>query len=184
MRDAKGRFVKGHGWTIAMLQKISQTKTKAQTIETSCKSCQVVFSHKEYNRRVFCSQKCRDTYGSRTGMRNTEHQKETLSKLMAGSGNHRYINGSTRSRIAQYRREKYTQWRKSIFERDDYTCQSCFIRPGKGKKVVLNADHIVRWSLAPELRFELSNGQTLCRECHLEKTRSESREHWKNQYSQ
>ncbi len=61
---------------------------------------------------------------------------------------------------------EYKNWRKAIFERDNYTCQICGIRPAKGNSVVLNADHIKPQSLFPELRYELNNGRTLCKSCH------------------
>lgn len=57
--------------------------------------------------------------------------------------------------------KEYAQWRSSIFERDLYTCQFCDDRACK-----LNAHHIVRWVDSIELRFELSNGITLCEDCH------------------
>lgn len=56
---------------------------------------------------------------------------------------------------------KYDKWRESVFKRDNYTCQICFI-----KGVKLNADHIMPFSLFPQLRFKKSNGRTLCVECH------------------
>lgn len=53
------------------------------------------------------------------------------------------------------------EWRKAVFERDDYTCQFCGVRG-----TYLEADHIKPWAYFPELRFEISNGRTLCRKCH------------------
>lgn len=52
-------------------------------------------------------------------------------------------------------------WRQAVFLRDAFTCQICAQIGG-----VLNADHIEPFSLYPELRFELSNGRTLCKSCH------------------
>lgn len=68
----------------------------------------------------------------------------------------------------------YEEWRTKIFERDNYTCQECGQRGGK-----LNADHIKPYQAFPELRFEMSNGRTLCVECH-KKTDSYG---WKNYWN-
>jgi endogenous inhibitor of DNA gyrase (YacG/DUF329 family) len=64
---------------------------------------------------------------------------------------------------------EYRIWRKAVFERDNYTCVWCGARSEKGKKVILNVDHIKPFSLFPELRFSIDNGRTLCKSCH-EKT--------------
>lgn len=56
---------------------------------------------------------------------------------------------------------EYRQWRRHVFQRDDYTCQACGIR---GKTI--QADHELPFSLFPLLRFEVLNGRTLCVACH------------------
>lgn len=56
---------------------------------------------------------------------------------------------------------EYKLWRKSVFERDGYTCIWCGY---KGNKI--QADHIKPFSLFPELRFAIDNGRTLCIDCH------------------
>ena len=56
---------------------------------------------------------------------------------------------------------EYIAWRTSVFERDNYTCQSCNESGGK-----LEAHHIRPWALYPEFRYEVSNGVTLCAKCH------------------
>lgn len=51
-------------------------------------------------------------------------------------------------------------WRRAVFERDNYTCKICLKR---GSRLV--ADHILPFSVFPELRFDVANGRTICREC-------------------
>lgn len=45
--------------------------------------------------------------------------------------------------------------------------------PDCGSKKGLEAHHIVRWADSPKLRFEPSNGITLCQECHSKVTGQE-----------
>jgi hypothetical protein len=56
---------------------------------------------------------------------------------------------------------EYKQWRITVFERDNYTCQECKTRGGN-----LNADHIMPFADYPKLRLDIDNGRTLCVTCH------------------
>ena len=64
----------------------------------------------------------------------------------------------------------FTEWRKAVFERDNYTCQDCGARNGNGKAVILHPHHIKSFTKYPALRFDISNGLTLCVHCHKRQT--------------
>lgn len=77
---------------------------------------------------------------------------------------------------------QYAQWRKKVFERDNYICQHCGQKAGR-----LEADHIIPFSfILKEIEmgadknslFLIDNGRTLCISCHR-KTRS-----WLGNYRQ
>lgn len=53
------------------------------------------------------------------------------------------------------------KWRKDVFYRDKEKCQKCGITEN------LDAHHIIPWKQNIQLRFEVSNGETLCRSCHM-----------------
>ncbi len=57
--------------------------------------------------------------------------------------------------------KKYKEWRIQVFKQDNDTCQKC------GQfDVELSTHHIEGFAGNPELRVEVSNGVTLCEECH------------------
>ena len=56
---------------------------------------------------------------------------------------------------------EYRKWRMEVFSRDNFICQNC------GTSKDLQAHHIESWKDNKKLRYEISNGITLCRSCHL-----------------
>ena len=59
--------------------------------------------------------------------------------------------------------------RRAVFARDGYRCTSC----GKARR--LECDHVTPLQKQPgQDPFDLDGLQTLCRRCHIEKTRKES----------
>lgn len=56
---------------------------------------------------------------------------------------------------------RYRLWRESVYSRDNWTCQKCFVRGGS-----LHPHHLKKWSDYPDLRFSTENGLTLCEKCH------------------
>jgi hypothetical protein len=57
--------------------------------------------------------------------------------------------------------DNYKQWRKGVFVRDGFKCQHC------GTSKDIQAHHIKSWTSCEELRYDIENGITLCRSCHL-----------------
>ena len=87
--------------------------------------------------------------------------RQKMSKARKGLKNWNWKGGVTsQNHLIRYGFDAQ-RWRKAVFERDNYTCQICHQR---GKK--LNAHHIEEFSKYPEKRFDVSNGITLCIDCH------------------
>jgi hypothetical protein len=79
-----------------------------------------------------------------------------------GADNPLWKGGARQKRKQEMIGYKYRDWRSLVFARDNWTCQCCGIRGG-----YLEADHIKPWCAFPDLRYELSNGRTVCRPCHV-----------------
>lgn len=57
--------------------------------------------------------------------------------------------------------QDYIEWRKAVFERDNFTCAICQQVGG-----TLNAHHIRPFKDFPAERLNVDNGITLCETCH------------------
>jgi len=92
-----------------------------------------------------------------------KHSKITKEKIsgpresMRGE-NHPRWNPSKKVREIRELRE----WRTLIFERDDWTCQSCYKRG-----IEIQAHHLDSYNRNPHLRKDIDNGKTLCKNCHI-----------------
>ena len=63
----------------------------------------------------------------------------------------------------------YNEWRLKILTRDKFECQMPDCEDGKP----LHANHIKVFSAYPQIRFDLQNGITLCKPCHVTIRKSE-----------
>jgi len=75
-----------------------------------------------------------------------------------------------RKEYMKYVNFRWGIWRKEVFERDKYICQECGDEGRKG--AYLEAHHIIPMreifiNKQYNLIYEVSNGLTLCRKCHM-----------------
>lgn len=96
-----------------------------------------------------------------TGRKRSEESRKKSSLMWKGKKSHLWKGGVSKENELIRKSTEYKVWREKVFKRDNYICQFC-------KKVggVLNADHIKPFSKYPELRFDVTNGRTLCVSCH------------------
>lgn len=131
----------------------------------------VVYSRKD--KAKCCSKKCYNEYqktipSKSIGRKLSDSHKEKLriaSSKKIGELASNWKGGITPINVRIRNSKEYKVWRLNVFERDNYTCIIC----GYNKGHILQADHIKPFAYYPELRFDVSNGRTLCKPCH-EKT--------------
>lgn len=59
--------------------------------------------------------------------------------------------------------ERLRLWREKVLLRDNFTCRKCGRKLPNNK---LQAHHIKSKTTYPELKYRVSNGKTLCFDCH------------------
>ncbi len=139
LKDKKGKFVK-------------------TGITKKCKECSKPFYlPKSREDRLFCSSKC---------MGINKEFRNDVSKRMKG----KYIGNKSPkwkgNLISENERARKNfqniLWRKSVMQRDNWTCQKTGKRGGN-----LVAHHINNFADFPELRFAIDNGITLLESEHI-----------------
>ena len=107
--------------------------------------------------------------GFKVGNKPPQHVIDNLARIARENKGEKNINwkgGVTPKNTIIRKSKRYKVWQISVFERDNYKCVECGAKSMKGAAVILNADHIKPFAYFPELRFETSNGRTLCVDCH------------------
>lgn len=89
----------------------------------------------------FCTKACADKHGFR--YKGAEHPRYDPNSRRRSRGN------------------AHQKWANQVIARDAATCQHC-----GAAGVELHAHHVKPFKTNPELRFEVSNGVTLCYACH------------------
>ena len=118
----------------------------------------------------YCRDRCykKDIKGIPKGKEHSEKIKNGLkNRNQKGLNNPNWNGGTTSERTKIYNSKKYQNWRRKVFERDDFTCQDCGVL-SDGNRIKIIAHHKKSFSKYPELRFSVDNGQTLCVGCHGE----------------
>jgi len=175
--STKTQFQKGHSLGMRFGREREAPKGeknnfwKGGQVEKSCLTCKEKFTVDPYRKDTakYCSFKCKGidkkgiSISPETQFKKGAKTPKPFGKDGRGVGeNHWNWQGGKTKELKRLRgTAQYISWRKAVFERDDYTCLFCGIRG-----VTLNADHILPFAFFPELRFDISNGRTLCEECH------------------
>jgi endogenous inhibitor of DNA gyrase (YacG/DUF329 family) len=129
-------------------------KSASRSVELTCKYCKSKYTTTRgqvKNRgSKYCSRKCKDLNA----------------RLTFGENHYMWKGGGKSKRIRKG--AKWKEWRTAVFERDDYTCQKCGDKSGKGNQVELHPHHVKQFAYYPDLRFDIDNGLTLCKDCHIQ----------------
>lgn len=151
---------------------------------SSCGYCGKMFRYSPSARALFCSKSCAYASEKRANnirlkvleqwsdpikrkrlldgmkLRSQSERWKSAAHFQKGDKHPRY-KGNQILRRRGMNNYEYKSWRTAVFRNDNFTCQSCGVKSG-----MIEAHHIKPWADYPELRFDVSNGITLCRACH------------------
>lgn len=120
--------------------------------ELECPVCSKKFFRNKYEAEIYTVNYC-----------SVECVNKDKSNRFRGKNHPRYnVSLSDEGRIRNRKYEEYFEWRELVYSRDNHTCQKCNDTSGGN----LNAHHIYNYSEFPEMRTNIENGITFCKECH------------------
>jgi len=159
------------------LHSTSKTKPRVRG-SIACAWCGTEFIAALRNgKRKHCSKECNTKAGIATAeARRREQNKDKPPRnydYMRGAKCHLWKGGVTPANKTARHSPEYRAWRLTILQRDWFRCQRCGVTSktiktnGTGeRRGNLVAHHIKPWRDFPDLRFDVSNGITYCRDCH------------------
>ena len=103
-----------------------------------------------YADRPYCSRNCM--------------QKHYASGMMRKENHWHWQGGITEYESRDSLYPGYKEWRKEVYKRDKFNCALC----GNNKSGELQAHHIKPVATHKELILDVSNGLTVCKQCHGE----------------
>ena len=126
------------------------THGSGKSVKCSCDNCNKIYETAFYryikhnhNGRTYCSQCAPKVFNS-------------------GENNFNYNPNLTEEDRTNRRKNELTKkWSQLVFKRDNYICLKC-----KSHKNNLEAHHLDGWNWCVDKRYDVSNGVTLCHECH------------------
>jgi 5-methylcytosine-specific restriction endonuclease McrA len=157
--------------------------TRIMKITLTCKFCRKPFERfsawvgrkSNQNGNYFCSRSCADAGKQRRekvmvsitckhcGKQKSFRKGQERSTFCSRSCHGKFFKEAASRSATTYRKRdvEHRIWRRAVIERD-LKCQRC----GR-TDVTLHAHHKESYSDNPELRYELSNGESLCTDCHV-----------------
>lgn len=84
-------------------------------------------------------------------------------RKLAGPKHWNWKGGITKGDRAKRQTVDYHEWRTRVYQRDRYCCRMCRVKCRSGN---ITAHHVLPFKTHPTVRYDLSNGLTLCRSCH------------------
>ncbi len=185
LQEYKQRLQKGEKWCFKcqcwkLTSQFGVDKSRHDGLSAVCFSCKRV---KERKTRKGCvsvfkgrthtleakEKMSRKRMGNvyRVGKKHTPETRARISQTVRmrtphGKQCHSYKDGKLAERRGLRFSPEYKRWRFDVFARDKFTCQEC----GDNRGGNLVAHHIKPFAEYPDLRFDVTNGLTLCVVCH------------------